>query len=81
MVSSILSARAVDAVVAIAGPAWSAASGCPVPSAASPAIESPPRTTPSAMAGVIMPSDVRRVRLDEFADRHFLTYLKLKEKP
>lgn len=73
MVSSKLSAGAVLVVVAVAGPAWSATAGCPMQSTASEAIESSRQTSPSAMAGA--------TPLDEFADRHFLTYLKLKEKP
>jgi len=73
MVSSTISARAVFAVAVLIGPAQSAAAECATRSTASPAIERRANTPPSF--------DARRSPLDEFADRHFLTYLQLKENP
>lgn len=92
MFSTAISARAAFAVAVIVGPAWGVAAECRMQSTALATVErclkaSPPAASHNDCASTVIGTreasspDAQRLRLDEFADRHFLTYLQLKENP
>jgi hypothetical protein len=85
--------KAAFLVAAIVGPTWSTASACPFQTTGS-LVTGKPSSRSSmfpASRGVREATgkhgrhasvlDARRLPLDEFVNRHFLTYLELKEKP